>query len=295
LFEPFTQTEIGRESQEGTGLGLAISHSFVQLMGGDIEVKSEVGRGTLFKLWIQAEIVSAGQVEERQRQAEQRAVALAPGQARYRILIVDDNWTNRRLLFKILEPLGFELREAENGQEALEIWQGWKPHLIWMDMRMPVLNGYEAARRIKTTSQGQATSVIALTASSFEENRAVTLSAGCDDFLRKPFRETDIFEMINKHLGVQFIYEEPALQPTSPGQKALATDLQVTAETLPSELLTRLKEATELGDMAMVDQVIGEIQPYHPLLAETLTELATNFAYGHILTLLTELEEPMDR
>ena len=122
------------------------------------------------------------------------STTLAPNQPRYRILIVDDKWTNRQLLIKLLNPLGFELKEAENGQQAIEVWEEWEPHLIWMDMRMPVMDGYTATQQIKAHLKGQATAIIALTASVLEEERAVVLSAGCDDFLRKPFKENDIFE-----------------------------------------------------------------------------------------------------
>ncbi|MFM2315507.1 MAG: hypothetical protein RLZZ04_4785 [Cyanobacteriota bacterium] len=183
LFQTFTQTEAGRQSQEGTGLGLPISKKFVELMGGEINVSSQVGKGTVFTFDIQAQ------------------------QQEYRILIVDDRLENRQLLLKLLRPIGFQVQEAVNGQEAVEIWQIWQPHLIWMDMRMPVMNGYEAAQQIKAHLQGQATVIIALTASTLEEEKAVVLSAGCDDFVRKPFREEVIFAKMSQYLGVGYLYE----------------------------------------------------------------------------------------
>ena len=140
------------------------------------------------------------------RQPRQRVIGLEPGQPSYRILIVEDRLENRRLLVKLLEPIGFEVREAVNGQEGVEIWEAWDPHLVWMDMRMPVMDGYEATKRIKSTTKGQATVVVALTASVFEEQRTVVLSAGCDDFVRKPFRDKDIFDVLHRHLGVRFLY-----------------------------------------------------------------------------------------
>ena len=203
LFEPFVQTQSGMEAQEGTGLGLPISQNFVQLMGGELTVSSKVGHGTAFKFEIPVRIIDAQEVQNQEPQS--RDIALEPNQPRYRVLVVDDKATNRRLLVKLLEPLGFEIEEASNGQEAVAIWERWEPHLIWMDMRMPVMDGYEATKQIKSQLKGQATVIIAITASILEEERAVVLSVGCDDFVRKPLRESVIFEKIAEHLGVRYL------------------------------------------------------------------------------------------
>ena len=137
----------------------------------------------------------------------------------------------------------FELKEAENGREAFDIWEAWEPNLIWMDMRMPVMDGYKATERIKSTVKGQATAVIALTASAFEEEKIIVLSAGCDDFLRKPFREIEIFDMLHKHLGLQFIYEEERKKedrrPKVEYRDALAPEALTT---LPAEWLETLRQ-----------------------------------------------------
>ncbi|MEM5838773.1 response regulator, partial [Pediococcus acidilactici] len=126
----------------------------------------------------------------------------------YRILVAEDKPTNRLLLVTLLSSLGFEVREVENGQAAVAMWESWEPHLIWMDMQMPVMNGYEATKHIKASLKGQATVIIALTASAFEEQRQAILSVGCDDFMHKPFREENLLAKISEQLGVQFIYEE---------------------------------------------------------------------------------------
>jgi CheY-like chemotaxis protein len=220
IFEAFVQSQTGKQAQEGTGLGLPISRKFVQMMGGEMTVSSIVGRGTTFKFNITVGVVDATDIEG--KKPTRRVIALAtqrcanePNQPRYRILIVDDRYDNRQLLIKLLNPLGFELREASNGQDAIALWETFEPHLIWMDMRMPVMDGYEATKQIKATTKGQATAIIALTASILEEERAVVLSAGCDDFLRKPFRESDIFEAMHKHIGVRYIYDEPTAPTAS--------------------------------------------------------------------------------
>jgi predicted ATPase/signal transduction histidine kinase/CheY-like chemotaxis protein len=291
LFEAFVQTKTGKESQEGTGLGLPISRSFVKLMGGEMIVSSQVGKGTTFKFDISVGVVDATEIET--KQSTRRVIALEPNQPRYRILIVDDKQDNRQLLIKLLNPLGFELQQASNGIEAVQIWDNWEPHLIWMDMRMPVMDGYEATKQIKSTTKGQATAIIALTASAFEEERALVLSAGCDDFLRKPFREADIFEVMHKHIGVRYIYDEP----TAPGAKTLSDkDIQdaLTPEVIaavPSELLASLEQAASFAYMSEIDRYIEEIRSYNTTVADALAALALDFDYGSIISLIQEAKK----
>ncbi|WP_048751431.1 ATP-binding protein [Crocosphaera watsonii] len=206
LFEPFVQSKGVKNNQEGTGLGLTISRKFINLMGGDIAMNSEVGRGTIIKFNIEVEEIKATEIKT-EIKPRRKVIGLQPNQPQYRILVVDDRYSNRELVVKLLTPLGFEIRTASNGKEAIQVWQQWEPHLIWMDMRMPIMDGYEATKVIKTTMKGQATAIIALTASVFEEEKAVVLSTGCDSFIRKPFREAEIFDAMEKQIGVQFIYE----------------------------------------------------------------------------------------
>ncbi len=285
LFTAFVQTEAGKQSQEGTGLGLPISRKFVQIMGGDMLVSSEVGRGTTFQFQIQCQLSEATNIKKAAH--GKRVIALALNQPRYRILIVDDKWSNRQLLIKLLNPLGFELREAENGQEAIEVWEEWQPHLIWMDMRMPVMDGYEATQRIREHTKGQATAIIALTASVLEE-RAVVLDAGCDDFLRKPFRENDIFEAMHKHLGVEYIYEEPIATSMIDSEADVLTPSNLAS--LPAELLARFEDATDRNDLDKIESIITEIRLQHIGLANGLVELAELFDYDAILDLIREAQ-----
>ena len=284
LFTAFVQTESGKASQEGTGLGLPISRKFVELMGGKITVSSKLGHGTIFKFDIQATVVDRSDVET--RRSHHRIIALEPDKPRYRLLIVDDKWNNLQLLIKLLNPLGFELREAQNGQEAIAIWESWEPHLIWMDMRMPVMNGYEATKHIKATTKGQATAIVALTASVLEEERAVIISAGCDDFLRKPFREADIFDTMHKHIGVRYVYADQ-----TPGDsKATADAEQLTTAALaalPPELVANLKQALVNVDLDLIDSLIEQIREPNPALAQALANTIDNFEYERILNLLT--------
>jgi len=202
IFEAFEQSDLGRQAGEGTGLGLPISRKFAQFMGGKIIVSSKLGQGSIFQVDLPVHIPKISGSSK--HLSDRYIIGLAPNQSEYRILVVEDRWESRHLLVKLLESVGFQVREAENGAEAIAIWDEWEPHLIWMDMRMPVMDGYEATRQIKAHLKGQATVIIALTASALEEEKAIILSAGCDDFVRKPFREDVILDKLTEYLGVSY-------------------------------------------------------------------------------------------
>lgn len=287
LFDAFSQAQAGKDKQEGTGLGLAISRKFVQLMGGDISVESELGKGTSFQFYIQTKV---GQETNSKSTGEYpRVLGLVSGQLSYKILAVDDKSINRQLLIKLLSPLGFEVKEASNGQEAIAIWDEWEPHLIWMDMRMPVMDGYEATKYIKSTTKGNATAVIALTASVLEEEKAIVLSAGCDDFVRKPFVEHTIFDALAKHLGVKYIYAETISPVLDDIETHPLTSEDLTCMT--KEGITQLYEAALEANTDLVLQVVGEIPKTETRLIKSLTKLASQFKFEQILDLV---EPPID-
>ena len=283
LFEAFTQTETGRQLEEGTGLGLPISRKFVQLMGGDIAVSSRVGIGTVFKFNIVAE--AAREAELQPYKQTKKVVGLEPNQPQYRILVVDDRWENRQIVLKLLEPIGFAVREAANGVEAIEVWQEWQPHLIWMDMRMPVMNGYEATEYIKSHLKGQATYIIALTASTFEEERAIVLSAGCDDFVRKPFREAVLFEKIAEYLGANYVYAENTESET------ITTDFVLDSaalEVMPSQWLIELQQAAADLDESALAELFEQVRGEHSLLVRALQNKVNDFDFNDIADLVLQ-------
>lgn len=283
IFDAFVQTKTGKESQQGTGLGLPISKQFIELMGGKITVSSEVGKGTIFRFNIQAQLSEVNKIQV--EKPTHRIIGLEPNQPEYRILVVDDRWENRQLLLKLLEPVGFAVQEASNGQEALEIWQQWQPHLIWMDMRMPILNGYEATKKIKSHLQGQATAILALTASTLEEEKAVVLSAGCDDFVRKPFEEEVIFEKIAQYLGVRYLYEETANDSEFVEvNKLTATDLRI----MSNQWLRELAEAAALIDTQLIAQLLSHIPEQAQDLAKSIQKEVDNFDFERIMNLAQE-------
>jgi PAS domain S-box-containing protein len=207
LFNPFVQTESGRKSHQGTGLGLVITQKFIKLMGGDIQIESTLGKGSIFYFNIRFRPVMDDTLSP--FLSTSRIIFLTPGETNYKIMIADDIENNRQLLVKLLKPIGFDVREVKNGQEAIALWEKWQPHLIWMDMRMPEIDGYEATKIIRQLSQEKNIPVIiiALTASVFEEQRAEIKAAGCDDMVRKPLEPKIIFDKIAEFLKVKYIYQ----------------------------------------------------------------------------------------
>jgi signal transduction histidine kinase/FixJ family two-component response regulator len=283
LFEPFVQSRSVSAAQEGTGLGLSISRKYVSLLGGKISVKSGIGKGSIFSFDVRAELADEDRVAPARRR--RRITGVAQGQPAYRIIVAEDRDSNRELLMKLLQPLGLDVRGVRNGAECVALWETWEPHLIWMDMRMPVMDGYEATRRIKGTAKGHATVVIALTASAFESDRTLILSEGCDDFVRKPFVEEEIFEKLEKHLGLKFLTEE---------EEAASGKRPPLAEPLTAELLAPLSEewragfrkATVEADYTRLQRMIEEIRGEHPAAADTLAALVNGFEYEKILAVI---------
>jgi two-component system sensor histidine kinase/response regulator len=321
LFQPFVQTTSGTQTKEGTGLGLAISQQFVHLMGGEIGVVSAVGQGSCFHFWIP---ITAIAPPAHSTQAHSGRVSqLAPGQTTYRILIVDDQSDNRNLLTQLLNSVGFETRTAVNGQEAIDQWQTWHPHLIWMDMRMPVMDGYEATRRIRelekegergrggdreTGRQGDTESkatlldsasiqspshhssvIIALTASAFEEQRSSILKAGCDDLVSKPFQEQVIFDKLSEYLDVSYLYtSENGNGKTSHSHPVLPSSPPSPSPALrcmPGDWLAALHQAAIEVDADKILQLVQQIPAEHQSLTEAITHLVRCFDFDKILEL----------
>ncbi|WP_161635039.1 PAS domain S-box protein [Leptolyngbya sp. Heron Island J] len=285
LFEAFGQTAAGRKVQQGTGLGLPISRKFVQLMGGDIIVSSRLGYGAVFRFAIQ---VRLGTATDRSAQLpSQQVIGLVPNQPPCRILVVEDRWENRLLLVQLLAPLGFEVREAVDGEEAVRIWQQWSPHLIWMDIQMPVMDGYEATRRIRELeTQDHSPKIIALTASAMDTDREAVLAVGCDDFVRKPFKEEILLETIAQHLGITYRYAAATETSVNEQSQVLSPEaLQV----MPVDWIARLSQAAISGDDALVTQLVQEIPAEHSSLAQQLMALVDDFRLDVISDLIQEL------
>jgi PAS domain S-box-containing protein len=290
IFEPFVQASLGQQTVEGTGLGLAITREYVRLMGGDIRVDSTPGTGSLFQFEIR--VRSVGAAEVRPMAPARRVVGIEPGQVAghggaYRLLIAEDDEPSRRLLAGHFKPLGVDIKEAKDGRETFEIWQNWKPDLIWMDMHMPGIDGHEATRKIRDTGDS-GTVIVAISASAFEEDRERALAEGCDDFVRKPYRGEVLFDMLAKHLGVRFMYEEqasPLPVTASPGgESAVKLPALPDLSGLPQGVVAELRKATILADTRRLLSAIDEVSKYDPALAKDLRGHARHFDYRSILT-----------
>ncbi len=282
LFEPFCQTNSGIVSESGTGLGLAISRQFVHLMGGEIRVTSMLDLGSSFCFNIKTFLSESTSTDSTSKKPKIRQIA--PNQPEYRILVADDKTTNRQLSIELLQAVGFAPRSAKNGREAIEIWQEWQAHLIWMDMKMPLIDGYEATKYIKSQPNGSKTIIIALTASAFEEQRDQIFSAGCDDFVRKPFTEDLFFEKMARHLGVKYLYESDLL-PVDSVKTVAKSSLERDLSFLSQEWLTQLHQAAIAVDAEKIEQLISHILPTHRSIAKALLHLTHRYDFDTIIEL----------
>ena len=299
IFAPFRQTGSQPPSQTGTGLGLAICKQFAELMGGRIGVVSEPGQGSTFHLEVPVEIPPPSTTGHEAVQRERQVLGVAAGQPALRILIAEDRMENRLLLRSILAPLEFEVREVMDGGEAVKLFEAWRPHLIWMDIRMPVLSGLEATRRIRTMPGGAEVRIIAITAHALEAERLEILEAGCDDFIRKPYRENEIHDALAQHMAVRFRYEVRrddvrSTRDAGANDGGEAEALQ-RLEKQPPGRLREFRDALVLLDGEQALRVAGLISDDDPELGRGLREMIDGLRFGELLERLDGLmgsEEP---
>ena len=208
-----------------------------------------------------------------------------------RVLIADDIDDNRQLLAQLLAPVGFEIRTATNGVEAVAEFEQWHPHLILMDFRMPVMDGHEAIRRIRTMPSGKNLKIIAVTASAMEENRQELIGIGADDFISKPFREAELFQKIQAQVGVKYDYAEDPAGATQQEVGELTTE---SLAGLSQEFLHSMREAVITADLDQMLGKIQEVEAHDPGVAQGLRHLAEGFQYQKLLDLLNARDCPLN-
>ncbi|MES2047431.1 MAG: response regulator [Pseudomonadota bacterium] len=280
VFEPFVQVG-SQNTQKGTGLGLSITRRLVELMGGSLSVESNLGVGSCFRISVPVSRTTETSVNTHNIN-QARVIGLAPGQADYRILIVEDQMENWLLLQHLLESVGLNVRVAENGLAGIEEFKAWHPHFIWMDSRMPVMGGVEATKLIRTMQGGSDVKIVAVTASAFKEDRDRIMAAGMDDFICKPYREDEIFACLMRHLGLNFIREEEG-DETEQGRCTLTRE---DFSALAPELKEQLQIAAVELDQEKMAEALKTLERQNPALARDVTKLANAFRFQELSELL---------
>jgi PAS domain S-box-containing protein len=290
LFEPFSQIRTSQDSLKGTGLGLAISRKYARLMGGDITVRENPGGGSAFVFEVPIGRGESGVALK--KSAGRRVKALSAGQEAPRILVVDDHPENRDWLQKMLVSVGFAIREADNGEAAIRLWNEWRPRLVLMDIHMPVMDGLEATRIIKADARGRETLIVALTASAMDSDRQSASQCGADDFLSKPCREDEMFEKLRTLLNVTYDYEEAAVSEPGHGGAAASALSAERLGRLPRGLIDNIREATLAGNKKLLDKLAAQVQTTDIESAQALQSLADRYDYDTLTRLLEEVCAP---
>jgi two-component system, sensor histidine kinase and response regulator len=292
LFYAFEQTSVGEQKKEGTGLGLAISRKYAQMLGGDLTVDSKLGAGSTFTVKIAVEVLEQEQISRlTSEMTERKVLKIKSDEKLYKILVVDDDLGSRDLLKRLLDLVGFQVKTAENGKEGFNHFLSWQPDLILMDMRMPVMDGYETTCRIKNSNAETIPPIIALTASAFKEDRTQILAAGCDDIHRKPFQEYMLLESIGNLLGIKFDYENKSDHSTDQLYQKNETWNLTPASFLhlSSELRMELKTcALTLNQPKMMEMVNKIDDPNQEDLVIKMKELINDYEYEKIIKLISE-------
>jgi len=286
LFESFSQAKGTLNTQEGTGLGLAITRRYARLLGGDVTVSSSHGKGSVFRFEIPIERGDAGIAVR--RSAPRRVMGIRAGTHAPRILVVDDQKENRDWLIKLLTLIGFPVRGADNGETGIRNWEEWNPQLILMDVHMPVMDGLEATRRIKSDSRGKETVIVTLTASAMDDDRLTASQSGADDFLAKPCTEDELLEKMRRLLNIAYDYEETDGTEGHAAPGARATSAERLGQ-LPRELIEQLRIATRTGNKRLLDQLLLKVpEAGDAESARALQDLADKYEYEALTRLLEE-------
>ena len=289
LFSAFFQTGAGRKSKEGTGLGLFLSQALVRLMGGEIQVESQVDQGSRFHFDIHLPPGGELPADEGARAELPR---LVPGQIRPRELVVDDNADNRDLLASVFASLGLPCQLAMDGRQGLQTWRETHPEVIWMDMRMPGMDGFEATRQIRAEEAATGcarTIILAVTASVFEQDRSAILQCGCDDILIKPYRIRDLLGCLSRHTGLRF---EDGPAPQAEQADVSPEAIQAALARAPIPWRGSFQQALAVGETEMARGMLEQLPPGSSALAQGLQTYLDEFRLDELERLLRNAEKP---
>ncbi|MEH2054535.1 hybrid sensor histidine kinase/response regulator [Nostoc sp.] len=288
IFLPFEQVGEKKRQAEGTGLGLAITRQLIQMMGSDIHVQSQIGQGSSF--WFELEIPEATDWVQSAMTASEKQIIGFEGSP-YTILMVDDRWENRTVITNLLQPLGFNVVEASNGKEGLEIAIALKPDLIITDLLMPEMDGFELIKNLRHTPEIQHVKIIVSSASVFESDKHRSLQAGGNAFLTKPIQVDELLHQLEQYLNLVWIYKQS--QPDKEkAQEAITTNSQSTQLTPPSpqilqELVTLASKGNFNAILKWADQLEETDTTFAPF-ANELRQLARQFDEDLIINFLTK-------
>ncbi|MEJ2403332.1 MAG: ABC transporter substrate binding protein [Candidatus Thiodiazotropha sp.] len=286
LFKPFVQLPAGT-AQGGTGLGLSIVRQFVELMQGKLLLESTPGKGSLFRVELPLAPIDETEITDEVKTTHSEVTGLAPGQPSYRILIAEDQRDNQLLLSKLMEHVGQEIKIAQNGEECVKLFQSWRPDLIWMDWRMPIMDGVEATQAIRRLDGGDKVKIIGITASAFKEQIDELRMAGIDDYVSKPFLISEVYEGLARQLNIKYLYHEEESVPED--DAGILTPQRM--EVLSDEQRNALNDALKSLDLNKISDAIQRISEVDSELGGTLSRLAGKFDYPRILSVLDAITQ----
>ena len=252
IFLPFEQVGDDSRKSEGTGLGLAITQKIIEMMDSSISVHSELGAGSLFEFEISCPLAADWMHSS---SFTKTGKIIGYSGSKKQILIVDDRWENRSVIVNLLEPLGFVMIEAENGQEALEKIKELPPDLIISDLSMPVVDGWEMLSQVRQSENLKNIPIIVSSASVYEIDRQQSLAAGGDDFLSKPVQAEELYVLLAKHLDLSWVYAETLTVPTA--TVAIQAESEI-VRPLASELANLIEYARK-GQMKGIEQELEKL------------------------------------
>ncbi len=286
IFDAFVQTQTGRKNHSGTGLGMTISQKYAQILGGNVSVKSEVGKGSIFRFEFEADFVPDKEYGLFETASTKYITGLASMKKPPLVMIVDDADTNREVIRLLLEKVGMKTCQACDADVAIKMLDSGecKPDIILMDMRMPGMNGLDATSVIKKKPQCKNIPIVMVTASAMEEQKVESLKAGVDGFIRKPFKDFEILKEIKEHIDIEYIYQNNEEEQRKMNRISQA-ELDA-AKSLAPDIVAAIQEMAESGNISRLNELIEkDVRPVNEGLADLLGAMADNYRYDSIFEL----------